>query len=94
MDREKNMPMQTLSEVPVSKEGAKQIVGLVKNSGAVTGYKLSSGEIISKFDAVELARDGGIVGVGVAKNGDTEYLRSLPDETESNNLGNLPTVTE
>ncbi len=94
MEREKNMPMQTLSEVPVSKEGAKKIVGLVKESGVVTGYKLSSGEVVSKFDAVELARDGGIAGVGVAKNGNTEYLRSIPDETEVNNLGDLPTITK
>ncbi len=94
MRREKNMPMQTLSEVPVSKEGAKKIVGLVKESGSVTGYKLSSGETISKFEAVELARDGGIMGVGVARNGNSEYLKSIPDETESNNLGNLPTVSE
>ncbi len=86
--------MQTFSEIPNANSNAKRIVGLVKESGAVTGYKLSSGETISKYDAVEMARDGGIAGVGVAKNGDTEYLRSLPDETEDNNLSNLPTVTE
>jgi hypothetical protein len=29
----------------------------------------------------------------VAVKKDTEYLRSLPDDTENNNLGNLPSVS-
>lgn len=84
--------MQTFSEIPTPKSDAKSIVGLIKESGTVTGYKLSSGEIITKFEAVEMAKEGGIFGVGIAKNGNTEYLRSLPDQSESNNLNSLPTV--
>ncbi len=92
MEKSQNMPMQTLAHVPESKSDAQRIVGLVKESGAVTGYRLENGQTVSKMDAVELARDGQISGVGIAKNGEQEYLRSLPDEVESNNLGNLPTV--
>ena len=37
---------------------------------------------------------GDIQGVGVAHRKDSEYLKSLPDGTENNNLSNLPSVTE
>ena len=37
-------------------------------------------------------KSGKIKGVGIAHNKDTEYLKSLPDDKESNNLGSLPTV--
>ncbi len=89
-----NMPTQTFSELPKAKSNAERIVGLVKESGTVTGYKLSNGDIVKKYEAVEMAREGGIIGVGIATNSGNEYLRSLPDETEDNNLSNLPTVTE
>ncbi len=87
-----NLPMQSFKEIPTPKENAETIVGLTKDSGTVTGYKLSNGEVVTKDRAVQMAKEGGIAGVGVAKNGNTEYLRSLPDSTESNNLSNLPTV--
>ena len=41
-----------------------------------------------------MAKAGDIKGVGVAHRKDSEYLKALPDGTESNNLGNLPSVTE
>lgn len=41
-------------------------------------------------DAVSIT--GHIKGVGIAHNKDTEYLKSLPDDSESNNLSSLPTV--
>jgi len=40
-----------------------------------------------------MAKAGDIKGVGVAHRKDSEYLKSLPDGTEENNLGNLPSVT-
>ena len=46
-----------LDEVPTAKADAKEIVGLVKSSGRVSGYQ-------------------------------------LPDGTEKNNLGNLPSVSK
>jgi len=58
----------------------------------VTGYKLSDGNILPKEEAISLARDGGIRGVGVAARNGNEYLKSIPDGTEDNNLSHLPTV--
>lgn len=40
-----------------------------------------------------MAKAGEIQGVGVAHRKDSEYLKSLPDGTEKNNLGNLPSVS-
>ena len=45
-----------------------------------------------KEDDVELAKENQIQGVGVAHNKDTEYLKSIPDGTQDNNLSHLPTV--
>ena len=40
-----------------------------------------------------MAKQGRIAGVGIAHRGDTEYLKSIPDGSENNNLGNLPSVS-
>lgn len=88
-----SMPMNALSEIPKPNADAKQIVALVKDKGKVSGYKLSDGRIVTKEEGIELARRGDIEGVGVATRKGSEYLKSLPDSTEGNNLGNLPTVT-
>ena len=40
-----------------------------------------------------MAKQGQIVGVGIAHRGDTECLKSIPDGSENNNLGNLPSVS-
>ena len=82
----------TLDSIPTAKSDAKKITALVKKSGKVTGYKLSNGEIVDKPAAVIMAKDGEISGVGIAHRGDTEYLKSIPDGSESNNLSSLPTV--
>ncbi|MCH5249122.1 MAG: DUF3892 domain-containing protein [Lachnospiraceae bacterium] len=84
----------TLYDIPTPKSDAKDIVGLVKNSGRITGYQLSDGRTVSKEEGVSLAKAGEINGVGVAHRGDTEYLKSIPDETDGNNLTNLPSVSE
>ena len=83
----------TLDDIPQPKSDAKEIVGLIKSGGRINGYQLSDGSTVSKEEGVALARDGEIKGVGIAHNKDTEYLKSLPDGTESNNLGNLPSVS-
>ncbi len=82
-----------LDEVPEPKADAKEIVGLVKTSGRITGYQLSDGSTVSKEEGVAMAKAGEIQGVGVAHRKDTEYLKSLPDGSENNNLGNLPSVS-
>ena len=41
-----------------------------------------------------LVKGGGrIAGVAIAHRGDTEYLKSIPDGSENNNLDNLPSVS-
>lgn len=83
-----------LDEVPTPKADAKEIVGLVKASGKISGYQLSDGSTVSKEEGVSMAKAGEIQGVGVAHRKDSEYLKSLPDGTENNNLGNLPSVSK
>ena len=84
---------QTLDQIPQVNPDAKQIVALVKKSGKVTGYQLSDNTIVAKQQAVTMAKQGQIAGVGIAHRGDTEYLKSIPDGSENNNLGNLPSVS-
>ncbi len=92
--REKtSLPMSALDDIPQAKSDACEITGLVKESGRVTGYQLSSGNIISKDEGVAMAKAGDIKGVGIAHRNGKEYLKSLPDQTEDNNLSHLPTVT-
>jgi hypothetical protein len=84
---------QTLDQIPQAKSNAKRIVGLVKEGGRITGYQLSDNSIVEKQQAVNMAKQGQIAGVGIAHRGDTEYLKSIPDGSENNNLGNLPSVS-
>lgn len=81
-----------LDEVPQPKSDAKEITGLLKSGGKITGYQLSDGATVSKEEGVAMAKAGEIRGVGVAHRKDTEYLKALPDGSENNNLGSLPTV--
>lgn len=83
----------TLAQIPQASPDANRIVGLVKESGKITGYKLSDESIVSKSDAVQMAKQGKIAGVGIAHRGDTEYLKSIPNQNENDNLGNLPAVS-
>ena len=78
---------QTLDQIPQANSNAKRIVGLVKENGRITGYQLSDNSIVEKQQAVDMAKQGQIAGVGIAYCGDTEYLKSIPDGSENNNLG-------
>ena len=89
---ENNLAKNTLDQIPLANKNAKRIVGLVKESGRITGYQLSDNSIVEKQQAVDMAKHGQIAGVGIAHRGDTEYLKSIPDGSENNNLGNLPSV--
>lgn len=84
---------QTLDHVPQPSANAKRIVGLVKEGGRITGYQLSDNSIVEKQQAVNMAKQGQIAGVGIAHRGDTEYLKSIPNGSENDNLGNLPSVS-
>jgi|GEM_PF-71478 len=87
------LPMRALDEVPTPNTDAKEITGLVKEHGKVTGYQLSNGNVVDKEQGVEMAKHGDIKGVGVSNRNGSEYLKSLPDGTENNNLSNLPSVS-
>lgn len=89
----KELVKQTLDQIPQANSNAKRIIGLMKESGRITGYQLSDNTIVEKQQAVDMAKQGQIAGVGIAHRGDTEYLRSIPDASENNNLGNLPSVS-
>ena len=84
---------QTLDQIPNPNSNARRIVGLVKEGGRITGYQLSDHSIVEKQQAVHMAKQGQIAGVGIAHRGDTEYLKSIPDGSEDNNLGSLPSVS-
>ena len=84
---------QTLDQIPQASTNAKRIVGLVKEGGKITGYQLSDNSIVDKQHAVDMAKQGQIAGVGIAHHGETEYLKSIPDGSENNNLTNLPSVS-
>ena len=86
------LPMAALDDIPTPKDDAVTITGLVKKRGRIVGYQLSDERIVSREEGVALAKSGEIKGVGVAHNKDTEYLKSLPDGDEANNLSSLPTV--
>ena len=88
------LPMRAIKDIPKPRADAKQIVALVKKGGRVSGYKLSDGQIVDKERGVQLAKQGDIRGVGVSSRNGNEYLKSLPDASENNNLSNLPSVSE
>ncbi|MBE6066813.1 MAG: DUF3892 domain-containing protein [Clostridium lundense] len=73
---------------------ANSIVAVGKdNDNEIVSYKLDNGEILSRDQAISMAKEGGLKGVSVAKSRKgEEYLRSLPDDDESNNLKNLPSI--
>ena len=92
MDRQE-LVKQTLDQIPHPNANAKRIVGLIKEGGRITGYQLSDSTAVSKQQAVDMVKQGQIAGVGIAHRGDTEYLKSIPDGSENNNLSNLPSIS-
>lgn len=86
------LSMNAMSEIPTPRADAKSITGVRKKSGRIQGYQLSDGTMLDKSQALQLAREGGISGVGISKRSGSEYLKSLPDGHEGNNLSDLPVV--
>lgn len=87
-----SLPKAALDAIPRPNADAVSITGLVKSRGRISGYQLSDNRIVSREEGVSLAKAGMIKGVGIAHNKDTEYLKSIPDGSEDNNLSSLPTV--
>lgn len=88
-----NLPENINIVRPVAKKDAAHIVALVRESGRISGYKLSNGQVVSKDQGISMAKAGDIAGVAVAERKSSEYLRTLPDGQENNNLLNLPSIT-
>lgn len=97
LDNAKNglssLPMNTLRDIPTPRPDAQPITALVKQGGRVTGYQLADGRVVDKSEGIQLARAGGIQGVGIATRNGNEYLKSLPDGSSGNNLSNLPSIS-
>lgn len=89
-----NLPANINIMNPVPNKDAKTITGLVRKNGKIAGYKLSDGVTLTKSQGVALAKQGGIRGVAIASRNGSEYLRSLPDGDEGNNLGGLPSTPQ
>ena len=47
---------QTLDQIPQANANAKRIIGLVKEGGRISDYKLSDEAFVSKTDAVSMAK--------------------------------------
>jgi len=88
-----SLPLMAMKEIPTPNQDAAWIMALVKESGKVTGYQLSNGQILNKDEGVALAKQGGIKGVGISERNGNEYLKSIPDGTENNNLNSLPSIS-
>ena len=71
-----NLPANINIMNPVPNKDAKTIMKLIRTNGKISGYQLSDGTVLSK---------------AASRNG-SEYLRSIPDGKESNNLGDLPST--
>lgn len=73
----------------------KEKIVAIKNGkdGDIEAYELSSGRIVTREEAIGLAREGKIEGVQVleSRKGE-EYLRSRPDDNDNNNLKELPKI--
>ena len=91
-DNKQELPKAAIDEIPTPKEDAVSIIGLVKKKERIIGYQLSNERIVNREEGVRLAKAGEIRGVGIAHRKDTEYLKSIPDGSENNNLSALPTV--
>ncbi len=89
-----NLPANINLMNPVPRKDAKNIQRLIRKNGKISGYQLSDGTVLSKEQGVALAKQGGIRGVAIASRNGSEYLRSLPDGKENNNLGNLPSAPQ
>ena len=93
-NQSKKIPMAINEITPETRPDAKEITCLVKDSGRVTGYKLSDGKTLTKEQGISMAKEGGIKGIGVATRNGNEYLRTLPETDQATQLSKLPSVSE
>ena len=75
----------TLDNIPKTDKNAKEINRIVKKNNKTIGYEIA-GEIVDKEVAIQMAKDGKLKNVGIAHRGDTQYLKTIPDDSDDNNL--------
>ncbi len=93
-DRDSSIANNANKVMPQASSNAATITAVEKKSGEIVGYQLSNGKTVTVAEGVEMAKNGGIKGVAVAENQGYEYLRSKADNSTSNNLDSLPTITQ
>lgn len=93
MQNYNNQAMNSM-EVPTPNNSACMVTAVVKEGSTIVGYQLNNSQIVSKEQAVNLARNGGIKNVGIASNKGSEYLKSIPDSDKNNNLDDLPSISQ
>lgn len=79
----------TYDEIPKEAPGAKEITNVIKKNGKIVGYELGGSMQITKEEGVQMAKKGQIKNVGIAHRSDEQYLKSLPDSVDENNLSNM-----
>ena len=68
----------------------REIVAVHMEDGNLAAFKLDDGTILSKAEAIELTKAGGIKDCNVGRRGSRETLRKNPVEDASKALTNLP----
>ena len=80
----KELVKQTLDQIPQADSNAKRIVGLVKESGRITGYQLSDNSIVEKIAGGRSGKAGPDLPVCLSQ----RMVRSTPRTTHPS----LPTA--
>lgn len=89
-----NLPKSALDEIPAEQENAKEITKLIKESNKIIGYEIADEYDVTKEEAIDMTKHGLIKGVGIAHNKNNVYIKSIPDNSEVNNLSNLATKSK
>lgn len=71
-------------------DNPREIVAVHKEEGNIAAVKLDDGTILSKAEAIELTKQGGIKDCNVGRRGSRETLRRNPVDDPSKSLSNLP----
>ncbi|MCL2088873.1 MAG: DUF3892 domain-containing protein [Oscillospiraceae bacterium] len=85
-----NGASQSSDIIPVFKSDAQYIAAVRRDSGTIIAYRLANGLVLGKDEAVQRAKLGEIAGVCISRRDNSEFLKSLPDQTANNNLSSLP----
>lgn len=82
-------PSNVNSYLSGARPGAYSISKPIKSGDRIVGYELSSGQKISCEQGVEMAKNGQISGVTIARHQGNEYLRAVADSEGRSRFGSL-----